>query len=314
MDEYQRALELLLADPAAQNWPELAASIRRALVKKPLAWDFPLKACLAVGAEAERALPGIAAMVCTHMALILVDDLLDEDPRGEYLKIGAGRAANLAVGLYALGVRALQAPRDLAHREQAVTALNDMMQTTAYGQNWDAQNLHSEESYWAVTRAKSSPYFATGLFIGALNGGASLDVANGLHNFGSIFGEIMQIHDDLNDCLASPANVDWLRGRSPLPILFAESVDHPARERFVNLLNQVTDEEKLREAQSILVSCGAISYCVNELLARKDQAQSLLQEIQLADPQPLQQLLDQTIAPVKHLFASVGAQFSDVER
>jgi geranylgeranyl pyrophosphate synthase len=124
-----------------------------------------------------------------------------------------------------------------------------------------------------------------------------------------IFGEIMQIHDDLNDCLASPANVDWLQGRAPLPILFAELAPHPQRERFLELRGQVADPAKLQEAQAILVSSGAISYCVNELLLRQRAAEKIVNQTSLADPQPLISLLEHAVAPVRNLFASVGAEF-----
>jgi geranylgeranyl pyrophosphate synthase len=196
---------------------------------------------------------------------------------------------------------------ECTQRVEAVSVLNRMILQTASGQNLDVTNQQSEEGYWAVTRAKSSPYFGAALFIGALFGGGSLEIARELWNFGCIYGEMMQIHDDLNDCLASPANVDWLNGRSPLPILFAQSVAHPDRARFLELRGLVEDPEALEEAQAILVRCGAISYCVNELLSRHSRGIQLLNQIELAKPELLEQLLDEVIAPVQHLFNKVGA-------
>lgn len=117
----------------------------------------------------------------------------------------------------------------------------------------------------------------------------------------------MQIHDDLNDCVANPANVDWHQERSSLPILFAQNVDHSQRARFVELRNQVADPRALLEAQTILVSCGAISYCVNELVLRHRQAGQLLAEMELPNPARLVKLLEGTIEPVRHLFEKVGA-------
>ena len=123
------------------------------------------------------------------------------------------------------------------------------------------------------------------------------------------YGEIMQIHDDLNDCLAAPANVDWLSGRSPLPLLFAQLVDHPDRQRFIELRNKANDPEALAEAQKILVHCGAISYSVHELVKRHESAIGLLRQMQLERPEPLSMLLEEAIAPVRHLFAKVGVDF-----
>lgn len=316
MQIYHDAIRLLQTHPITVAWPQLQAAFERAQTRPPVAWDFPVMACQAVGAPAERAIPTVAAITCAHMAILLIDDLLDEDLRGAHHTMGVGRAANLAVGLNSLGIALLQEGDPLPGPEGAA-ALNDMIGATAFGQELDVQNVHSEAAYWAVARAKSSPYFAAALALGARAGGAAPAVVADLEQFGEIFGEIMQIHDDLNDCLAQPANADWLQGRAPLPILFAELVEHPQRQRFLELRSQIaavdklTAADKLAEAQAILVSSGAISYCVNELLARQKAAEQLLTGMQLADKAPLARLLEQTIAPVQHLFTSVGAEFPD---
>lgn len=308
MQIYHSALELLLQSDAAREWPQLRTVIERAGQRAPVAWDFPVIACRAVGASEELAIPAVAAISCAHMALLLIDDLLDEDPRGEQHRVGVGRAANLSSGLTSLGL-AILAEYANPQGAMAVAALNKMMGRTAYGQELDVQNVHSEASYWAVARAKSSPYFATALSLGAMIGGADAKAVDHLYEFGIVFGEIMQIHDDLNDCLASPANVDWLQGRAPLPILFAELAPHPQRQRFLELRGQVADSAKLQEAQAILVSSGAISYCVNELLLRQRAAEKIVNQTSLADRQPLISLLEHAVAPVRNLFASVGAEF-----
>jgi geranylgeranyl diphosphate synthase type I len=308
MNIYLEALEQLKRSQQAQNWPLLLSAIERGASRPPVAWDFPLMACRAVGGRDEQAVPAVAAVICAHMAIILIDDLLDEDPRGEQHTIGAGRAANLAAGLSSLGLATLRPAASLLSAEAAAD-LNEMLGSTALGQDLDVQNVHTEAAYWAVARGKSSPYFSAALGIGALLGGAAPHTAQQLRRFGEIFGEIMQIHDDLNDCLASPANMDWLQGRAPLPILFAELVDHPQRERFLALRSQVAEPAQLAEAQAILVSSGAISYCIEELLGRQTMAEQVLRSTPLVDAEPLQGLLRQTIAPVHKLFASVGADF-----
>lgn len=309
MNVYEEAIELLQARPETKRWPELTSAFERASKHRPVAWDFPVMACLAVGASEGRARTAVAAITCAHMSIILIDDLLDEDPRGAHHKIGVGRAANLAAALNALGTAVLMDSKDCPQPLVAAIILNTMIANTAYGQELDVQNTHTEEAYWAVTRSKSSPYFAAALQLGALFGGANLEITNGLGRFGEIFGEIMQIHDDLNDSLAVPANVDWAQGRAPLPLLFAELVDHSQRQRFMELRPQVADPDALAEAQAILVSSGAISYCVNELIQRQKLAERVLADIKLADSAPLYALLQQAIAPVKHLFTSVGADY-----
>jgi geranylgeranyl pyrophosphate synthase len=310
MNIYQDAIQLLLDSPEAQRWPDLKQAFERAKKHLPVAWHFPVRACEAMGGMPQRATPAVAAITCAHMAIMLVDDMLDEDPRGAYRTMGTGKAANLAVGLNAMGIGVLLSEKNCREREQAASALNEMIQRTAAGQNMDVMNLQTEEGYWAVTRAKSSPYFEAALHIGALFGGASLQLAEQIKGFGTLYGDIMQIHDDLNDSLAVPANVDWLAGRSPLPLLFAQIVDHPQRDRFLELRSRVEDPVALEEAQEILVSCGAISYSVDVLMRRHQQATELLNTIELVNPSALTGLLDEAIAPVKHLFAKVGADLS----
>lgn len=312
MDVYSEAINLLLSQELPKHWPELREALKHALVRRPVAWHFPVKACEAVGAAPELAREAVAAITCAHMSIILVDDILDQDPRGAYLQIGVGRAANLAVGLNCLGLETLLHLNNASQRE-AVLALNDMIFRTAYGQELDVQNAGSEQGYWTVARAKSSPYFGAAMFLGAICGRATLKLASALRDFGEIYGEIMQIHDDLNDCLATPANVDWLQGRNPLPILFAQTVDHPQRERFVEMRGKVEDPQALEEAQSILISSGAISFCAHELITRNNKAKALLHNINLKRPEALEGLLEEAIAPVRRLFAKVGVDLNGIE-
>lgn len=303
---YHSAIALLLKQPAVKQWPLLQRIVHQANGRPPVAWDFPIAGSLAVGSPAEAAIPPVAAITCAHIAIILIDDILDEDPRGEYRQLGAGRTANLASALGSLGQQVLELR---ACRQPALASATyaQLLSNTAYGQDLDVQNPHSEEGYWAVARAKSSPYFAAALSLGGLYGGAEAETAMGLRQFGALFGEVMQIHDDLNDCLAEPANVDWLQGRAPLPLLFAELVPHPEQQRFIELRSRVQQAEALQEAQQILVRSGAISYCVNELLLRQEKLEQMLEEMALADPTPLRQILDQAVAPITHLFDAVGA-------
>jgi geranylgeranyl diphosphate synthase type I len=305
MGIYEEAIDLLRQQPAAKHWQDMDSALQRAAQRRPVAWHFPIRACEAVGGLGDLARPAVAAITCIHMAIILVDDILDNDPRGLFHQVGAGRAANLAIGLNSLGIQVLLTTNQPV---ESIVVLNEMTGSTALGQELDVQNAKTEEEYWAVTRAKSSPYFAAALHLGALCGGADSATCAQLKTFGAIYGEIMQLHDDLNDSLENPANVDWVSGRSPLPILYAQVVEHPDRQRFISLRDQVSDVSKLEEAQSILIRSGAISYSVHQLALRQQRAESLLQTIQLRDRAPLQEILEEAIAPVKNLFKKLGSE------
>jgi geranylgeranyl pyrophosphate synthase len=152
-----------------------------------------------------------------------------------------------------------------------------MLLKTTLGQHWDAQNPCDEESYWRVTRTKSSPYFGTSFFVGAFMSGSPETVATQLGEVGELYGEMIQINDDLNDVLETPANADWLQGRYPLPILFAT-----------------------------LVPCGAMSYGIDQLLQRFERVDILLRQIPLADRSWIQELIEGIVAPVQRLLAQVN--------
>jgi hypothetical protein len=79
-------------------WPQMLRLMERVGHRESASvWDYPAAACQAVGGDAWAGLPGAAAVFCSLISIHLVDDILDEDPKGDYHKIGAGRAANLGL-------------------------------------------------------------------------------------------------------------------------------------------------------------------------------------------------------------------------
>jgi geranylgeranyl pyrophosphate synthase len=277
MDLYDSTLALLLASPLVSEWPELQALLRRVAASRPRDWRLPVIAGKAVGGTTKQVLPAVAALACMQVSIILIDDLLDEDPRGEYRRIGAPATANLASAVQALGLAVLQSSdTDPMTLRAAMSSLLEMMTRTALGQQRDTENPSDEEGYWQVVHNKSAPFFGTALHTGALLGGSSPEVAEQLRALGHLYGEMIQIHDDFNDTMAEPANPDWMQGRAPLPILFAQTVEHPERERFLQLKAELPDPAALIEAQAILLRCGAVSYSIHQLLHRHQAATNLL--------------------------------------
>jgi geranylgeranyl diphosphate synthase type I len=263
--------------------------------------------CEAVGGAPQQAVPAAAALACLLLSIVLVDDMLDEDARGEYRRGGAPATANFAVALHAAGLETIgRSEAGATVKLAAIDSLNRMMLITAFGQHCDLQNPLDEEAYWRVVETKSSPFFSAALHVGALFGGASLETAEGLRRLGHLYGEMIQIHDDFNDAMTTPANPDWLQGRSSLPILFAQSVDHPERARFVELRRSPSDPGALAEAQAILVRSGAMSYCVDQIIQRYQKAQAMLNALSLPYHAGLQALLETQITPVLKLFDELG--------
>jgi len=239
---------------------------------------------------------------------LLVDDMLDADPRGEYHRIGMPAASNLACAFQAAALSALgQCAQDPISCLTALASFNQMFLCTAFGQFLDTcgQAPVDESEYWRVIQMKSSPFFGAALQAGALAGCGTLESAEQLKRLGCIYGEMIQIHDDIHDAMETPANPDWVQGRFPLPILFASLVDHPEQKHFLALSKNISKPEELQNAQEILIRCGAISYCADLLIRKHHEAMAVLNEITLVNYAPITSLLDEVITPVHKLLEAM---------
>jgi len=307
MNPYQSTVDFLLAIPGVQEWPELRILLTQAAARGPKHWQLPIRACEAVGKPAERAIPAVAAIACAQISILLIDDMLDEDPRGEYNYAGPAKTANYAAAFQAAGIEALlRSKGQPAAKLSALQNINQMILVLAQGQHLDVQTSINEAMYWKIVEYKSASFFGAAMYLGALFGGAPGETARRLEQIGRLYGEMIQIHDDLNDTLSVPASPDWLQGRSPLPILFAKAVDHPEHSRFLELCGEITDGSALQEAQDILVRSGAISYCVDQLLCRYWAAQDVLSTASLPRRDLMDTLLEEVVAPVWRLFEAIG--------
>jgi geranylgeranyl diphosphate synthase type I len=296
----------VLCLPEVSAWPKLADFFKRSVSR--VKWDFPLLACQAVGGEPAAGVSGAAAIACIQLSLVLVDDMLDQDPRGVHLQVGEGVAANLAFALQAAAFHVIeQAPVSVEQRVAVYASLARMALTSAFGQDLDAQSLSSEEDYWRVVQTKSATCFGSALYIGALLGQESTGVAERLYDLGFLVGENIQIYDDLLDALKSPASPDWKQGRTNLAILYALAADHPERAQLETLRTRVDDSQALEAAQQILIRCGAISYCVYHIIKRYQAAEQLLNSIPLVDPEPLRELVVGQSEPLVSLLESIGS-------
>ena len=300
-----------LALPEVAAWPGMVELLERAERKPRLDWKLPLLACQVLGRDTSLAIPGAAAIACIQISIILVDDMLDEDPRGEHLRSGVGPTANLALALQAAAFRVIgQAAVGADRRAGVIDSLAAMCLATSLGQHLDVQNLDGEENYWKVVRAKSTPFYAAALHVGALLAGATVPVTEGLRDLGILIGEIIQIRDDLVDAFQAPANPDWQQGRNNLALLYARTASHPERARFIELLPEASDAQALRQAQKILIDSGAVSYCAYQLIRRRQEAKRLLDSLPLNCPVPITNLLARQTSPVVSLLETVGVEGS----
>ena len=297
----------ILAVPGVASWPDIERIVAQDEDVVHPGWQLPILACRAVGGDQALSIPGAAAIACLEISIILVDDILDDDPRGEYRRIGSGAAANLALAFQAAAFTVIE--QAMVTVEQRTVISDNLAQaalTTALAQHWDVQNLSGEDEYWKVVRAKTTPIYSTALYIGALMGGTDPETADGLRHFGVLFAEMSQVRDDLLDAFQTPANPDWQQGRNSLPLLYSRTADHPDRSRFLSLLPRISDPRALVSAQQILIECGAVSYCVYEILQRHQHATEQLTRILLADPDSMLDLLAWQTGSVAELLRTKG--------
>jgi geranylgeranyl pyrophosphate synthase len=291
-------------------WPQMLRLTERVVHRDSISvWDYPAAACQAVGGKAEAALAGAAAVFCSMISIHLVDDMLDDDPKGDYHRLGVGRAANLGLAFQAAGHLLLDDPETAPEvRAELHATFARMSLGTAFGQDMDSRELRSEEEYWRTVEAKTPPLFGAAFRLGALQGGAPRSVADGIETFGGILGRFVQVSDDLSDALETPAKADWGRRSNNLPLLYAMTAAHPLRERFLDLSTRSEDPEALAEAQKILIRSGAVSYCAFKMIELSQEAREALARIALLKPEPVERILAAHLRPLHKLLESVGME------
>lgn len=305
--------ELVFSVPGMDRWSEMNEFFPDTQDDVRLDWQLPGIACAAVGGEFDAVFPAMAALACIQVSIILVDDMLDEEPAGAHHRFGNGRTANMALALQAAGSVLMEQCRvKAAYRAVAAHVLNRMALATAAGQELDVRNLSGEENYWQVVRAKSTPFYGAGLEIGALLGGASPQMAQVMYNVGVLFGEAIQIYDDLEDAFQSPANSDWAQGRNNLALLYGLIADYPQKEAFLRYKSQAADVVALHNAQQLLIDSGAVSYCAFQLIQRHTAARQALDSVALCRRDRVDFLLRMQLTPFTEFVREIDETLADL--
>jgi polyprenyl synthetase len=292
------------------SWPQMLALIERVVHRESLSvWEHPVAACRAVGGREADVIPASSALLCSLISIHLVDDMLDDEPCGDFRYLGVGRTANLALAFQAAGHRLLEeAEAPAAVRAALQSSFAQMSLATCLGQDLDSRDLTSEEEYWRVVGTKTPPLFCEALRMGALLGGAPASTVDQLADIGRVLGRFIQVSDDVTDALETPARADWKRASNCLPLLFAMTAAHAERDEFLRLSARVEEPEALAEAQKILFRCGAVSYCTLKLIELAREARERLARIPLRDPEPIEHLLEVHMRPLYRLLEKVGVE------
>ena len=298
--------EALLARAEREDWEALRTVARLAAGMHPQGpAELAMRACRAAGGRPEQAHPAAAALYCLHVAVHLVDDLIDGEER-PLLPLSPGLRANFALALQALAVE-LAAGAPPAAREPLMAAAARAAVDTARGQELDAAGAPDEEAYWRIVERKTPPLFAAALFMGAVAGGAPVEVAARLAEAGTPMGVLVQLGDDLGDVMGEELHPDWANPGGNLALRFAAEADHPDRARFAGLVARIGEPGVHEEAREVLIRSGAMSYCVHHMLVAAAGARRMIEALPLADPAPLLEAVDALAAPAAECLAELGA-------
>ncbi len=297
-------VEDVLALATVRRMPGMADLVTRAAGGGPRAWLLPAVVGAACNTPAPAQRAAAAALACFQLSVVLVDDLLDADPRGAQHRVGVGAAANLALAFQAAAYEPLFALADRAAGFRGADWLTTAIERVAWGQHLDALGARDETDYWLTTAEKSGAFFSLAFALGPGCGAAPEAQCSAAARLGATYGELIQIHDDLRDSLETPASPDWREDRGSLPILFASLVAHPERDVFIRLRSVVARqgpeaETALVEAQRILQTSGAVAYGLDQILRRAEAARPLLGVFDA--PEHVRGLFDDVVAPVAAL-------------
>jgi geranylgeranyl pyrophosphate synthase len=293
------------------RWSEMMSIFDSTVARSGQLWKLPVLACEAVDGD-PILLPAIAtAIACLQTALVLVDDILDEDPRGVYHQLGYGVTANLAQAFQISAFHVIiDTPMGDVLGSKIIAELASSGLATSFGQQLDHKNQGNEIDYWQVVRAKNAPLFGSALCMGAMLGETNTAEISRMRQFGALLGELSQIYDDIKDAFQMPANPDWAHPRNNLLVLYALSAQYSDRSLFANLLNSIEDPPNLRKAQQFLITSGAVAYAVYHASKRSQEARNLIDSLSIKNPEILSALLDKQESTLRSLYKLIGVDFN----
>ena len=156
---------VLLNDPMIANWAELKERWIAATERPRPDWELPVIVATAVSGEAVPEVAAamlMAAVGCCQISIILVDDMLDNEPGGVHETLGYGETANMEMALQAIAYTLINNLSIANYQKcQMLWLLSSLEFATAVGQHADVKEQEWTESrYWEVVKLKSTPFYA----------------------------------------------------------------------------------------------------------------------------------------------------------
>ncbi len=227
-----------------------------------------LIACELFGGNIEDALPQAMAIELFHNFTLIHDDIMDNAPlrRGKqsvFKKWDPNIAILSGDTLFALAYQYVQKAN-----KSILPDILDIFNKTAievcegqqYDLNYEIKNHVSVEQYTEMIRLKTAVLFSASLKIGALIGGASMQGANNLCDFGINIGIGFQLKDDLLDTFGEEQVFGKKTGRDILSnkktFLYLKALEIASeadRKRLINIYssNEMEKDQKVKTVKSI---------------------------------------------------------------
>ena len=148
MNIYESTVDYISNLPVLKAWPESEIMLDHAASKQPRDWQLPLLVCESVGEKPEQSVPASESVACVLIGILLIDDMLGDDPRGEFHRIGQAQTANFASAFLSAASQAIfQSEAGSSAKLHALESIHQMIVTVAFGQYLDIQNPADEAAY-----------------------------------------------------------------------------------------------------------------------------------------------------------------------
>ena len=269
----------------------------RAAAGKALRPTLAMLSAEAVGASADRARAGAAAVELIHDFTLLHDDVMDGDRERRHrptawVVFGSGPAICAGDALVLLAQRVLLADSSPA-RVAALAALGESAAEVIAGQ---ALDLSFEgrldvglDAYLAMAGRKTGALLGCAASIGAILAGAPESSVAALRAYGVALGLAFQAVDDWLGIWGAPERTgkpvanDLRQRKASLPIVFALAAPGAEARELRALLERAApaDEDAVQRAVELLEACGAAARTRVEALGQIEIARAALESAPL---------------------------------
>ncbi|MGW5498955.1 polyprenyl synthetase family protein [Streptomyces olivaceoviridis] len=247
----------------------------------------------AVGGTADQVLAFAAGLECLHVASLVHDDIVDQDPvrRGRASTVeqyGLAEALVAGDGLSMAGIAALLSagPAERVVRAARVTveSLRHMCQGLMRETEIRGDLTCGVPTALSIMRAKTAALTGAACQAGAILAGAAPRQHQALRRYGEQLGMAFQIRDDLlpytaeDQVTGKTATSDVANLQPTLPVLLAyEAADEADRNRLTTVFRGGTDPVTAhRDILAVLTRTGALAKAARMASSRAEQARAEL--------------------------------------